>query len=149
VSQAKTFLLGKHPVELTAAVAHNGHCFLGTGIAVRLTVANNGTRRVDDVRLTLGHCVQLIGADSADTVSRHATVATLTLPSSAVAPGQMWTRDVEFPLPRDASPTVRSKLIQLAYELVIDVNAGLGSTLSASMPLTIWGGSAAAFVEKR
>jgi hypothetical protein len=96
VSQAKTFLLGKHPVELTAAVAHNGHCFLGTGIAVRLTVANNGTRRVDDVRLTLGHCVQLIGADSADTVSRHATVATLTLPSSAVAPGQMWTRDVEF-----------------------------------------------------
>jgi hypothetical protein len=53
----------------------------------------------------------------------------------------MWTRDVEFAIPLDASPTIRSKLIQLAYELVIDVNAGMGSTLSTSMALTIWGGS--------
>jgi hypothetical protein len=53
-SQAKTFLLGKHPVEVTASVAHNGNCFIGDGVAIRLTVAQQwraqGRRRAFDAR---------------------------------------------------------------------------------------------------
>lgn len=143
VTQSKTFLLGKHPVELTVSLPHNGHCFLASGVTVRVTVANNGTRKVDDVRLTLGDVVLLRGANAAEQMSRHSAVAVQTLPSSAVAPGQMWTRDVTLDIPADASPSIRSKLIQHTYELVVDVNAGLGSTLTASLPIVIWGGSEA------
>eukprot|EP00019_Armaparvus_languidus_P005847 CAMPEP_0168599404 /NCGR_PEP_ID=MMETSP0420-20121227/12049_1 /TAXON_ID=498008 /ORGANISM="Pessonella sp." /LENGTH=376 /DNA_ID=CAMNT_0008637059 /DNA_START=219 /DNA_END=1346 /DNA_ORIENTATION=+ len=143
VTGTKKFMFGKLPTELTVSLPHGANVFVGTGVLLRLTINNPGSKAIESVRLSMSDTLVL--KSNTSRLARSTSLTTGVVPNSSVAAGSVWHRDALLPIPAQTGPSIgddAATFIQHDYVLKVEIAGGMMSTLAVNVPVTVWGGSA-------
>jgi hypothetical protein len=131
------FLFGS-TIRVRVRIANGGVLFTGQKLFLHILVENKSSRKVGQITITLFQTVKFSVLDGEpQELIRREPVLNAIVENSALGPQGVFDREISIPIPPMIPGSLRAEFISRKYEISVDVDMPLVSTITVKNPITL------------